>query len=524
MKITAVAIKLNSVQEYIFHSNKLKENIGANHITSIELFKKTMINLLRNMFPNKNELKVDVLKSHCGSVQINGSGSKLKCEIGDIGGGGALVFFKEEKIINVKPKVDVFIEQFSREVLLKYPGLMLSFARLEDFNFQETKFKNSMKDLYINLGKNKNQSYSNTTIFKHGITADCPYSNESQEEYCHQEKKYLSNVSISKINQVENSNSELNSIISDTSYVFTEKVDKLGQEMESSYIAVVHIDGNGMSKRFNEAESLPELRKLSYDVQKIAKEAMKKLINENVIGNIPELKDENGNNVGDERSICGIKLQRDGKNYILPIRPILGGGDDITFVCEGRLGIYLAEKFVKHFTMDSNVIKGACAGIAIVKTKFPFYKAYLLAEELCHEAKQKSRIEPGSYISYYYSATTFSGSLKKLRERVHKIKKNNLYFGPYRIDGSLNKLKDGIAHFNNKEVFPKNKVMKLREVLIESDSAQQLFLKEINEAGIKLPEEANELWKNTEREEQSGMFTPFFDQIELMDFYPKELI
>ena len=142
------------------------------------------------------------------------------------------------------------------------------------------------------------------------------------------------------------------------------------------------------------------------------------------------------------------------KKWILPIRPLLHGGDDVTFVCEGRLGIYLAEAFLKYFTSDPAIMDAACAGVAIVKTKFPFYKAYTLADQLCAEAKIKSRGTTSSYLSYFYSATTFSGTLSQIRERTHQtFHGKELYFGPYAVattENSIERLKDGIKHFIKK--------------------------------------------------------------------------
>ena len=65
------------------------------------------------------------------------------------------------------------------------------------------------------------------------------------------------------------------------------------------------------------------------------------------------------------------------------------GGDDLTFVCDGRLGLDLAAFYLKEFSRGTIKVCGedksvdACAGVAIVPTKFPFASAYHFAEELC---------------------------------------------------------------------------------------------------------------------------------------------
>jgi hypothetical protein len=489
---TAVKVKINSIQEYIFMSNKLKENIGASQITDKEVFHVTM-----------NEI-----------LEIDFTG---KYKPGDIGGGGAIVLFDNATIAKD------FIKEFSKEILLKYPGLKTSFAVIPDFEYSKHKYL--LDDL---LSDNKSMHHVNTTIQKHGISADCPWSNESAEEWRAIEKQHLSKVAISKIEMVEKSLERYKPILDKNSnYLLTDEVDKLGQNKEAGYIAVVHVDGNGMGDKIDEIESLEKLSERSNDIREARDKAM-----EGIINDLIDLLD-NG------KVLKEIKLHEKGDKYYLPVRPILSGGDDITFVCEGRLGMFLAEKFVEYISEmgQSKLMNGACAGVAIVKTKFPFYKAYQLAEELCKEAKEKCRGTQKSYLSYYYSATTFSGSLEKLRERTHKLSKDkDMYFGPYNIyepndPHSIHKLKAGIKYLmyggvddkGEKLKFPKNKVMRLREVIAESISSQKLFLKELSEADIKLPghdekpDKTTELWTKEKR-------TPYFDQIELMDFYLEGLL
>jgi hypothetical protein len=93
-----------------------------------------------------------------------------------------------------------------------------------------------------------------------------------------------------------------------------------------------------------------------------------------------------------------------------------------------------------------------------------------------------------------------------------------MYYGPYVLfeknNQSLENLKQGIFHF--KQEWPKNKVMLLREIIVDSVSAQKLYEKEIAEIGLKFPNAKTTIWANNQ--------TAFFDQIELMDFYLDNLL
>jgi len=330
--------------------------------------------------------------------------------------------------------------------------------------------------------------------------------------------KKISRYSLEKINYASKSLDSYKKLINDDRFILSSEIENLGQNTESGYIAIVHIDGNGIGKKVAAIESIADLRVFSTNRVNITNKALQQLIKNDVLGKITD------DNTGDY-SFAGIKLKRnDEGKTILPILPLLHGGDDVTFICEGRLGIYLAESFLNYFTSDSNVFESACAGVAIVKTKFPFYKAYTLAEELCAEAKVKSRETNSSYLSYFYSASTFSGTLGQIRQRTHTtVNGKNLYNGPYlvSINDSLTNLKAGIRHFKNCNGLniSKNKVMKLREILNEGNSNTDFFIKDLLEQGFSLPLKQTKVW--TESNESS---TPFFDQIELMDFYPKELL
>lgn len=549
MEITAVLINVTGIQEYIFHSNKLRENIGASYIIEKEIYENVMLKQLKSVsLSDKWRTEHEVEMSPQNTID---------CEIGYVGGGNALLLFRE------KEKATHFIKAFSKAVLAQFPGLRLVFGQKHDFDLGN--YKMEYQALMQDLKKRKSQYIPLVSVQKHGITADCPWSNDSAENVKDKDK-YISKASFAKIEATKMAQKNAYSFVREKGYELTTETSDLGQGSEKSYIAVVHIDGNGMGSIFANINELEKLRKKSVAVSTKAEMAMNTLLNDI----IDKANDENYG-----RKYCIDDLTfHDFKN--LPIRPILVGGDDITFICEGRLGMYLAEKFITFFYDEKErkkaknvadkvevatkegktkeepekiealakeefevLMDGACAGVAIVKSHFPFYKAVELAEQLCAEAKKESRENKGSYISYYYSATTFSGSLAQLRERTHKTSDGkNLYFGPYRLFKSENykendsspyieDLRAGIKFFKGIDVpkekqWANNKVMVLREVLVEPLSSQNLFKKEMNigtkkeKQEITFPNEKIEIWE--------GNKTPYFDQIELMDFYLPSLL
>ena len=164
------------------------------------------------------------------------------------------------------------------------------------------------------------------------------------------------------------------------------KFEQLGnQKNESSFIAVVHIDGNAMGKRVEKLrthygdrsweEYKSALRKFSDSIDEDFKDAYREMADE-----IATAK-KNG-------KLDKLNLQ----NNNFPVRKIILAGDDVCFVTEGRIGIEAARIFVNKLSQKVNKQDNerytACAGVAIVHQKYPFYKAYEISEMLCSNAKR----------------------------------------------------------------------------------------------------------------------------------------
>lgn len=103
-----------------------------------------------------------------------------------------------------------------------------------------------------------------------------------------------------------------------------------------------------------------------------------------------------------------LKTDKTKKPYF-PIRGIIASGDDICFVTDGRIGIECAAAFweaLSSLRNDSDK-KPYCAsaGVAIVHQKYPFFRAYELAESLCSNAK------------------TFASNLRESQKQVYAEKK-----------------------------------------------------------------------------------------------------
>jgi len=184
------------------------------------------------------------------------------------------------------------------------------------------------------------------------------------------------------------------------------ELDHLGRTSgQRSLIGVVHIDGNGIgakierwlqgAKDLADAEFIAQLVGWSTDLSLCTDAAWEEVrqlteaaIHEKFDGGSLQLRGEV------EDLNFGLVEQAGGagrKSTFLPIRKILQGGDDLTFVCEGRIALSLAvaatTAFGEHVAGTLGPVS-ACAGVALVHSHSPFVRAYDLANQLCENAKQ----------------------------------------------------------------------------------------------------------------------------------------
>ncbi|MGB9823398.1 Cas10/Cmr2 second palm domain-containing protein [Thermodesulfovibrio sp.] len=520
-KFFAVLLDTVSIQRYVFSTNNLKENIGASYIVE-DIYDSHLKKVNKEMFPELTEEYYEAWETEPDRIRIKENG--VPFEIGYIGGGNALLLFKE------KDRAQEFIKKWTLRLLIHAPGIIPACAFGEiDLN----NFSSSLKILFKTLAKNKASFVPQTIIRRHGITAECPRTGLSREVWCRnlpdEEQDYISSVSNAKIEAAEKAKRKIIEILKelnlDKKYTFTDELDKLGQSKgEDSHIAIVHIDGNDMGQRVKEQKDLVTLRKFSCSVRRATLDSFKGILKEldKYIDYIEEAKKY-------QEQKKELKLVYDGGKTILPIRPIIIGGDDITFVSEGRLGIWLAKVFLEEFERQK-VSDGkpltACAGIAITKTKYPFYRGYELSENLCKSAKRKRKEQRdnGSWLDFHLAYGGFSGSLDDIRESHYKAPNvKSLVLRPYKIQ-DFYELLSAVSEFkkkdNGKTKFPRSKLMELRQVLYMDKDAQELFIEELSARQLKLPK-----YKDFDGSEiVKGNQTPYFDMIELIELYPESAL
>jgi hypothetical protein len=228
------------------------------------------------------------------------------------------------------------------------------------------------------------------------------------------------------------------------------------------------------------------------------------------------------------------------RNNRLPFRPIVFGGDDATFVCDGRLGLTLAELYLR--AMEQELADGkklyARGGVAVVKSHYPFSRAYELAEELAKSAKEFIRDRqaafdvPLSALDWHFGVNGVVLGLKDLRARDYRCPGvGALTMRPVLVNDAA--LPESARNWRTWETFTKiidvfrdpngdwaqsrNKLKKLHETLRKGPDATKQYL-QIVAPGRHLykvpgnPDSAESGWITGDR-------STCFDALEALDFY-----
>ncbi len=521
------------IQEFVFASNKVKENAGASIIVQ-----KVFEDYLREEIKTLRSSRVEWKKYSDFEIIRK---PEITAEIIYTGGGNAMVAYHNKAIA-----LDV-TRRLSHKIFTKTEGTLkfaVAFVDTEFTDYQSDRHKLIM-ELTVNKYKMVHQPpLLGIAITREGLTDGLPAAHKGEDK-----NEYISKQAYFKRNIFEENKKYKNPNTDD--YDFPLEFDDLGQQTGQNHIAVVHIDGNNMGKMLEYfleptqtagyEESIQIVREFSKQVDEKFKSVMKKIVQKLADG------------LKYDAFFRKFKPPVKEKKQLLPIRPIVLNGDDVTFVCNGKIGIPLAEQFLRELNDNSELnINGraknisASAGIAIVKSHFPFYRAYQLAEELCNSAKLKGKIlsenngrkEMGNWIDFHIVQTGITTNLEAIRERFYQVpdmespdpieseghgdirmelKQYNLLWRPWCVAGNCD---EKYNWQNLKNIYSKfeiewkhSRLKKLENKITTSKKDMENYIMECKSRGFGLPEFPG--GHDHFIEEQ----TPYFDALELLDFY-----
>ncbi len=527
----------SAIQRYVFGSNMLKSNVGASHVVA-QIYDTWILKALKEVFPEETDKDIEKQyhewkeEKKQAVIQLD-EHPQRQWETGYVGGGNALMMFRREE------DAKKFIQTWTRMLLKEAPGIRPAVALLPTTrHVLEKASEKVFEDLFAMLEENKSRYIAETTLPRHGFTAECKLTGLAAEclhRFPDGTIKEISSVSKTKLDNYNPANDlikkKFESLLKGK-YEFPEKTENMGQtENVENHVAIVHIDGNDMGKMFKACTTLAQKRRLSVQVDKATICAMRKTL-EGLLAKFKRLKEE---------VLDAEKLELGGDKELLPMRPIILNGDDVTFICDSRLAFFLAETFMSAFA-ENEVDVGqdkkrlsSCAGIAIIKTKYPFYRGYMLAEALCSNAKKKYRQYHSegktSWLDFHISHRGLPSNLGEMREDQYRVGNASLLWRPWQITvqkewSAFNQLKEAIKYFTSQsqdiERWPKRKLQDLEEILALGKKRTEEFITMMEVRKLKLPPIAglpkvqSEGWESVEGE----LRTPYYDILEAMEFYP----
>ncbi len=380
-------LTVQGIQSYIFETNKLREIVGASEIVE------QMCTTWFEDFLTDNGRNIQ------GEFYLKAAGN---------------IRFKTENENDAK----IIFKEYHKYLLEKAPGVPFSQAVVEIKDDEDkaideldTKLKSQRnRPLYdFDLGlmaRRKNRRTGNPAYKKATKSND----NEILDIITwakHENKKATALQKKTDINGI----------------TYPIEFKKIAKRSTKSWLALIHIDGNGMGKRINKIRErenvLKSLKGFSENVDKSTIAAYQK---------------------GVEKVIQLLKNNNEATDT-LPMRPIVLGGDDLTLIIRADLAMAFTYAYLDEFekqTDDNLKDYGgkltAAAGIVFVKEKFPFHYSAHLAEELTTYAKNVSK-RKHSCLHFHMVQDSFVDSYKDIIKKDLSINgKTEFINGPYYLN------------------------------------------------------------------------------------------
>lgn len=227
---------------------------------------------------------------------------------------------------------------------------------------------------------------------------------------------------------------------------------------EPEWIGLVHADVSGLGETFNALTNATTDRGDAIEASRQLSDAIEQAIVEAL------------------RAAAAILLENaqpdrfgnSGDDKIIPARPVLVGGDDLTLIVRGDLALGFAERFLEAFEQLSakrlktlaDTLKipqidrtlSACAGVVFAKSRQPFHQLLGLSESLCSHAKKVVKAgladgeTPASALAFHRITTShIDADYADIIERELRAGKRLLTAQPYRV-GSI-KPRGAVATF-----------------------------------------------------------------------------
>ncbi len=507
---------VQGIQGFIFQTNSLKEIVGASALVE--------------------DICTDIFAEQLGFTSFNQLGNDPNAIL-NAAGNIKYVFEDEDKCKNI-------FKHFPKKVMEMAPGITFSQAivKFEDKDI----FSEVVDELENRLRMERNRPVPSTTVGLMGMQrmreTYLPERFHTQGEY-YDEGTYrkLQVLKADAHNEFSLRGKAMGDLLDETSLEDTDNVSLFTGD--NDWIAIVHADGNGLGQV---VKSIGEKDKAGKDFHQFSH-----ILNESTIAAAQEAVKASLN------IFLGKEADKEKKKRFFPFRPIVLGGDDLTVIIRGDLAIEFTKTYLESFERLTKtkfnslaakypVLKNgltACAGISFIKSSFPYYYGYNLAEELCSaakkDAKKKDRDAIHSCLMFHKVQDSFVASYSEINKReLTTPDRHSFNFGPYYLDASnikdprwsIDDLLASVKHLEGKDGNAmKSDIRQWLSSMMEpggSEKAVQIKnrLVKINTANAEIINRlTNESKKDTSKENDSMTVSPAYDVLALHSIIYQEI-
>jgi hypothetical protein len=418
-------IDVLGIQRYVFASNRLRDSVAASWLVY-------------------------------WATTANGALEGSEGLVLQAGGGNALLIFPS------LARAQEFASRYTRCLHEQAPGLEVVLAHR---TYEPNGLAQAIKHLQVDLASAKLERLPSVPQLGLSVTAACSFTGSPATGFDRQEpsRPVSSRITRWRDDKVrQRSETRWRDFLDGyEGYAFPSDLDDMGRTRgDTSQIGIVYVDGNDTGQhatewleRCIEAEMSDspiseQLRTWSHALDSAGRQALHTVIERVVKAAAGPIREgRKGPWLSGAVPGLDFPLNRDDEGrVILPVRPVLLGGDDLTFLCDGRIALDLAQTALEALTVEVPYLgrTTACAGVAIVPAHAPFYHAYELAAELCSSAKRRRREEEMGkhecWIDWHIGTKRPGEAIGELRHRVYRHSLHgtdlNLTCRPYRLGKS----------------------------------------------------------------------------------------
>jgi hypothetical protein len=467
-----VLIETAGNQRYIFATNKLRENVGASELT-YRVGTEWVLNShdsLKHLWPDTNDT-TDLRKNLLNQKPIGTPGVSVEIIVATSG--------KAMLLVNDRDDGRAIIEHVTRKALKHAPGIDVFGVISEPFELNEKPLGDAVRDVHRKLERIRdNRPTAALRFLRLPVVMECATSGLPAALWVKPEFGEESEAPHSAITQAKRKNRESYSRRMSTLLrqykIETDFAKNVGVlEKYCDWLAVIHADGNGVGQIFRhlwrdsgcqerreQGEPVEIVNRAFVDDYRRFSIALDVCTERAFISALLDLQDS-------KEKLRSLRRIADEQDDVLPVLPIVLGGDDLTIVCDGQGALQFMSHFLRVFeSQTAQLVAGdielqrqleevipriarrafnvprlsACAGIAIVKPHFPFSAAYELSEQLIRSAKSvsnKLRSEeqkpyPCSALDFHVLYDTSGSDLTRIRKNLQRDDGQTwLYARPY---------------------------------------------------------------------------------------------